>query len=576
MKRVCKLVILAFVMLISMRYRTPIFEAPEKVAKESIEGYLINQENFISLPDGVNLYRSFILKPLGIVGKFWIVENPELSEEFIEVEKGSIRNVKITGICKDSKIKYSIEENRNIKISNQSYNSYSLEGLADGISNVKFYAGGKELTLRVRVYHDCVGEWVVRKEAKCGIEGLEENICKDCGKVLEERAIPALGHSFVDCVCERCYAIVFKDEDDRSIMLTSRICKENGIALSGRVVIPESVTVDGRSYRVTGLGIGLFNGNTEVTEIILPDTIKYLGDSVCNQCTNLRSISMQDGVVYIGEAAFQCCYALENIEIPDTVEYIGDFAYNHCSGAENKVIQLPSKLKTIGYDMHHPAHPFYDCGLDGVFTKFSISSENEYYKVEDDILYTKDGRTLVSIPRGWGSKGCTYVMPNTVEYLGELSFSRNKNIEKVIISNSLNLNSDSEGKINYLNHGNELSVGCYRYSGVLGYSVKDNNEKYISENGILYSKDEKSVMAIPTGYDQDIRIREGTVCWEKDALWESCDKYYKIILPSTLAEIDDAQLSLLNRLVQEYGTKIVVSKGNTCFKVNSNGFLEKC
>lgn len=83
-------------------------------------------------------------------------------------------------------------------------------------------------------------------------------------------------------------------------------------------------------------------------------------------------------------------------------------------------------------------------------------------------------------------------------------------------------------------------------------------------------------MAIPTGYNQDIRIREGTVRWEKDVLWESCDKYYKIILPSTLAEIDDAQLSLLNRLVQEYGTKIALSKGNTCFKVNSNGFLEKC
>lgn len=574
LRKVCRFLVLLFLMGVCVFFRMPSFRLVEKTNGENVEGYFTKAQENAGFCDGVDVYRSYLFKPFGIIENNWIVENPKLSKNTLDIEKGTVRNIKISGICNDSKIRYSIDGCSNVKINKLSYNEYSLEGTSDGVTSIRFCVAGREFVCSVRVYHECVGEWVVTEEPSCERSGSEEEICVECGKVISTRELPALGHNYVDCVCENCYKVRYLDEASKSVILSEKICRENGIGLSETVVIPSHVFVNGEEYKVTGLGTGLFNENTDVTRIVLPDTIRYLADFVCNSCSNLKSIEMQDGVLYIGKAAFQCCYALESIEIPDSVEYIGDFAYNHCSGATNSVIELPSSLVQIGRNSYHPAHAFYDCGKDRVFTAFSISSENEYYRVEEGILYTKDGKTLVSIPRGWGSEGCTYTMPDTVEYLGELSFSRNKNIKTVVISDGLSLyNEDGEGE--YLNQGNELSVGCYYYSGVEEYVASENSNKYSSKDGILYSADGLSVVAVPTWYSGDVVIPEGVCSWCEDAMWDRCEVNGVIRIPSSLVEINEKQMEILNDLVSRTGTRIVVSEKNPVYTVNSAGFLEK-
>lgn len=131
---------------------------------------------------------------------------------------------------------------------------------------------------------------------------------------------------------------------------------------------------------------------------------------------------------------------------------------------------------------------FYDCGRDDTFVEFEVPETSQYYKAEDGILYTKDGSTLVAIPRGKTFDDNTYTMPDTVTSLGELSFSRNKNISKVVISDNLIIEDDtSTEKIiaGFLNYGNSLAVAIYAYCPVMHYDVKDTNPNYTTGNRIV-------------------------------------------------------------------------------------------
>ena len=343
------------------------------------------------------------------------------------------------------------------------------------------------------------------------------------------------------------------------------------------------MTYEGKNYTVVGIGASAFRNNTMIQEVRLPETMTYIGKYAFDGCENLQNVYMEEGVTFIGTAAFECCYSLQEVDLPNSVEYIGDYAFNHCHSVENEEIVLPQNLKKLGENMGAPAHMFYDCGKDGVFQAFQIDESNKYYKAEDGILYTKDGCVLVSIPRGKTFQNDTYVMPQTVSVLGELSFSRNKNIKTIVLSDNLFVTgamSSAERSL-YRNRGNDLSVACYAYTEVEQYEVRDSNAKYISVDGVLYDKEMKTLIAIPSKYSGDLIIPEGVKTWQKDGLWTeidycrdlSLDQIEKISIPDTLTFIDSEQVEAVNQLVDYYGTEIELRGKNPSFYKDGEGHL---
>lgn len=387
-------------------------------------------------------------------------------------------------------------------------------------------------------------------------------------------------HEYSQCVCECGH---FIETDGEYIVLTSKVVSALGFGQEEILEIPETVTYEGENYTVVGIGSSAFRNNTIIQEVRLPATMTYIGKYAFDGCENLQHVYMEEGVTYIGTAAFECCYSLQEVDIPDSVEYIGDYAYNHCHSVNNTEIVLPRNLKRLGENMGAPAHMFYDCGKDSVFCAFRIDDNNKYYKTEDGILYTKDGSVLISIPRGKVFQDDTYVMPQTVSVLGELSFSRNKNIKTIVLSDNLFVTgtmSSAERSL-YRNRGNDLSVACYAYTEVEKYEVRDSNSKYTSLDGVLYDKDMKTLIAIPLKYSGDLTIPEGVETWQKDALWTEIDycrdlslnQIKKITIPDTLTIIDPEQVDAVNQMVDYYGTEIELGGENPFFYKDGEGHL---
>ena len=125
------------------------------------------------------------------------------------------------------------------------------------------------------------------------------------------------------------------------------------------IVIPNTVKKGDITYMVTAVGNSAFysdsyrNAISEITSIIIPDTVTSIGNYAFMGCSGLTSIDIPSGVTSIGYAAFSGCSGLTSIDIPSGVTSIEDYAFNGCSGLTS--IDIPSGVTSIGEDA------FYKC-----------------------------------------------------------------------------------------------------------------------------------------------------------------------------------------------------------------------
>ena len=62
--------------------------------------------------------------------------------------------------------------------------------------------------------------------------------------------------------------------------------------VSGAFAIPEAVTYNNKTYKVTEIGEGAFENNTNLTSVSIPSSITNIGDKAFKGCSNLKSITV--------------------------------------------------------------------------------------------------------------------------------------------------------------------------------------------------------------------------------------------------------------------------------------------
>ncbi len=269
--------------------------------------------------------------------------------------------------------------------------------------------------------------------------------------------------------------------------------------------------------------------------------------------------------------------------LPENIAVISAGFFNHVVNYDKSFFTVPSGVKEIGY-----AHTFYDFGT-GAFQEFRVAEGNRAIQSLDGILYTADGKKLLAVPRAKTFSDGVYEIPEGVTFLGELSFSRNYNIRKVILPDSFRLRMvelyDPEYIIfedtGNINRGLNLNIAIYAYTGVTEYAVKPSNPNYQSRDGILYSKDMTQLLAVPTRYEGKLSIPEGVAQWQAGAMWCAGDTLVALMrgcegvsIPASMVSIAPDQLDKLNRLHSKFDAfTITVDPENPVYYLGSTGKL---
>ena len=118
--------------------------------------------------------------------------------------------------------------------------------------------------------------------------------------------------------------------------------KYNGAAME--VVIPNSVKI---------IGDQAFYNCKGITSVVIPDSVQEIGLWAFYECKALPHITIPDSVQKIGQSAFEGCTALAAVVIPDSVKEIRSMAFAECISLT--AIVIPASVQRIGIEA------FYNC-----------------------------------------------------------------------------------------------------------------------------------------------------------------------------------------------------------------------
>lgn len=185
------------------------------------------------------------------------------------------------------------------------------------------------------------------------------------------------------------------------------IKEEHYDAYRGDVIVPQTVTYEGKIYTVTAIGGNAFAMCWKLTSVTLPNSIKTIGYYAFNGCSKLKAIDIPSNVTKIEYGAFSSCEALTSIVIPEGITKIESGLFSFCKNM--KSVKLPSTITTIDtyafkncYALAHIDIPqgvtsigrgaFLDCN-----SITSITIPNNVTTIEDK-AFSGTGLTSVTIP----------------------------------------------------------------------------------------------------------------------------------------------------------------------------------
>lgn len=97
----------------------------------------------------------------------------------------------------------------------------------------------------------------------------------------------------------------------------------------------------------------VFYNNGTIEEVVLPASVKYIGESAFSNCLRLNKVVFaDDGLVEIAADAFKYCTALKAIELPSTLESIGNRAF---AGSGLEEITIGDSVVSIGAEAFNQA-----------------------------------------------------------------------------------------------------------------------------------------------------------------------------------------------------------------------------
>ena len=188
----------------------------------------------------------------------------------------------------------------------------------------------------------------------------------------------------------------------------------------GEIVIPPTITNNGKNYSVTSIGSSAFQYQN-VISIMIPNSVTSIGNFAFSSCSDLTSISIPNSVKSIGNYAFSSSSGLTSISIPNSVKSIGEYAFYGCRGLTS--ISIPNSVTSIGRGA------FDDCIS---LISIKVESGNAIYDSRNNcnaIIRTSNNELIT---------GCkNTVIPNSVTSIGNSAFSRCSGLTFISIPNSV-------------------------------------------------------------------------------------------------------------------------------------------
>ena len=264
---------------------------------------------------------------------------------------------------------------------------------------------------------------------------------------------------------------------------------------------------------------GAFRWRDSMREITLPPSVTSIGDEAFCKCENLQEIIIPPNVTSIGNNAFSSCRNLQEITLPSSLMNIGDEVFRGCENLQ----------------------------------EINVTESNKFYRAIDGVLYTKDLKTIICYPQGKGNE--KFIIPSSVTRIENEAFRYCGNLQEITLPSSL------------MNIGDEVFRGCENLQEI---NVTESNEFYRTIDGVLYTKDLKTIICYPAGKKNENFVIPSGVTNIGDYTFRDCKSLCEITLPPGVTNIGDYTFSGCYNLQEIALPPSVTSIGDGAFKLCEN------
>lgn len=138
-------------------------------------------------------------------------------------------------------------------------------------------------------------------------------------------------------------------------------------ALAGRIEIPkEVVRADGQVFTVWGVSRHALADCRHITEVVLPDSLRDIGDQSFMNCSSLQQIVLPPGIRYLWPYAFRGCINLMRIDVratapPDSYNDVLDERTLRFATLVVPAASADAYRNAFVWNMFHYFSPNWDC-----------------------------------------------------------------------------------------------------------------------------------------------------------------------------------------------------------------------
>lgn len=308
-------------------------------------------------------------------------------------------------------------------------------------------------------------------------------------------------------------------------------------AYSGSIAIPDKVTYNGSEYAVVAIGEYAFSGSGGIYEVLLPESLQIIDSNAFNNCTGLKSIDLPKNLTKIGKYAFCYCSSLEAVYLHGCINEVQDNAFIGC----DKIAKVDLVDGTLSDWCSINFGNYWSTPMRGNTQFYLNGSLLTHLAIPSDIEEIKDYTFC------FFSKIQDITIPQTVNKIGNYSFYGCWNASSLTISDSVtsigyrafyNCVSLTEVQIpaSVTSIGSQAFILCF---GLKSITVAVDNPAYSSLDGILYNKDQSSLLECPAAFTGKLVIPETTITIENNA-FENCQNITEVTIPTSVAEIGDS------------------------------------
>jgi hypothetical protein len=321
------------------------------------------------------------------------------------------------------------------------------------------------------------------------------------------------------------------------------------------VIIPESVT---------SLGVCAFAGCDNLASITINANIKWIMYGTFESCSSLTSVTIPESVTNIATCAFRDCSSLASVTLGSSISYIEDNAFNECNNLTNVYYNgtrvgwgririgggneslTNANIQCIGHAVvtnngecgANGANLIWSLDSDGVLTITGTGNMADYVNT-GDIPWTALKDNIISVVVG---NGVTSIGYNAFNSCGKL-----KNVELPASVTSIGNNAFSLcfSLGNVTIPASVTSIGwapfayCWSMSAI---NVAQDNPNFISEKGVLFSRDKSVLHEVPPGYIGSYTIPESVISIH-DWAFDGCSNLTEVTIPTSVTSIGDGAFS---------------------------------